>query len=371
MKSMLCTDSFFNGAYNALTFSSENASFPAANLWNYARQSKVWRSSSVGNWDVTASNNSIIFYETNAVPLTATIAVGVYTATTLATAIKSAMEAVGDSTYTVQRDGGNTLWNITSNLAGGGNIFKLGTSSGLVMLGFDTARSTSASTHTADKLMIHTSEWFKVDMGQSINAKAFILFAKDRPANLTSNAVIKLQASHTDVWTTPAFEVELDASDLVVATFDTAGIADDEYRFWRIEIIDPSNPQKYIEFSKMYLGDAYAPVRGAIKYPLRISSVEQSEIFYTESGDIFSNPGAKSEEYTLEYWGLTTTDKEGLADALSEGLAQPVFVILDPDGVFSTDATDFIRLSRLVRPVVYTLESPNNYSADVVLGGVK
>jgi len=69
--------------------SSEQASFPASNIYNRQRRSKVWRSN--GYWEITSANNVIIFRESIGVDLTATIAVAEYSSTTsFLTAIKTA-----------------------------------------------------------------------------------------------------------------------------------------------------------------------------------------------------------------------------------------------------------------------------------------
>ncbi len=75
-------------------------------------------------------NNKIDFEETISTELTGTIAVGVYTAAGLATAIETAMDAAGASSYTVTYDYRTGLFKITSDLSGGGGTFKLLTNTG-------------------------------------------------------------------------------------------------------------------------------------------------------------------------------------------------------------------------------------------------
>ena len=58
------------------TASSEQTSFPAENLYNAQRRSKVWRSA--GYWEITEGNNVLTFQETSGVDLTAAITVGEY-----------------------------------------------------------------------------------------------------------------------------------------------------------------------------------------------------------------------------------------------------------------------------------------------------
>ncbi len=84
----------------AVTASSANPNFPASNVSRSIR-SKVWRSA--GNFVIDATNNKIDFkISGGGGELTATVASDTYTPTTLAAAIKVAMEvADGAHTYTV------------------------------------------------------------------------------------------------------------------------------------------------------------------------------------------------------------------------------------------------------------------------------
>src|SRR3990167_10471240 len=85
------------------TESSEQAAFPVSNAFNFQRRSKVWRSN--GYWEITSSNNVIVFRESVGVNLTATVTAGEYTkSTTLYPAIKTALEAGGVLFFTVSND---------------------------------------------------------------------------------------------------------------------------------------------------------------------------------------------------------------------------------------------------------------------------
>lgn len=76
-------------------------------------------------YNIYEHNNLIHFEETPTVLLTATIPPGNYDITTLPTAIKTAMEAVGNSTYTVTVDSTTSRITITSDLSGGTGVFNL------------------------------------------------------------------------------------------------------------------------------------------------------------------------------------------------------------------------------------------------------
>lgn len=77
-----------------------------------------------GNIVIDDTNNKLDFEETVDTELTATLTNATYSAATLCTEIKTQMEVVGASVYTVTFESGN-VFKIASDGAGGGNIFNL------------------------------------------------------------------------------------------------------------------------------------------------------------------------------------------------------------------------------------------------------
>ncbi len=107
-------------------------------------------------------NDKLDFEETSASELTATIAEAVYTADTLATALDTALDAAGASTYTTTYDYFTGKFKIASNRSGGGGTFKILWSSGTNVetgigrtLGFDvSADDADAASLTADNSVL-------------------------------------------------------------------------------------------------------------------------------------------------------------------------------------------------------------------------
>src|SRR4051794_23492435 len=112
----------------ALSASSADTNFPVSNLQSYTR-SKVWRST--GNFVIDATNNKIDFVIVNAgAQLTATVASGTYTATTLAAAIVTALAAQdGAHTYTCTYSTTTGKWTIATSGSFLSLLFASGTNS--------------------------------------------------------------------------------------------------------------------------------------------------------------------------------------------------------------------------------------------------
>ena len=106
---------------------------------------------------ITDKNDRLDFEETADSELTAQITAGVYTASELAAEIDTALEAVGESAYTITYDIVNSKFTLTSDLAGGGSKFILLTNTGTnvyqsivrtLELNTESAKTTSASETT-------------------------------------------------------------------------------------------------------------------------------------------------------------------------------------------------------------------------------
>lgn len=348
--------------------SSEDAAFPIENAFNKQRRSKVWRSA--GYFNITSSNNTIIFRETVGVDLTATITVGEYTSiTTMCTAIKTALEAAGASTYTVTNSSTTSFkFRITSNGSGGGGIFQLMLTDVLFtadgILGFDdTIDFTGALTYDADYLRINTSEYILFDLGVSSNPTAFALCgARNRALKISPTATIKLQGNETNNWTTPSFTTTLTYDDSVIVEMSATGFHTSELRYWRV-LFEDQNPLGYIEVGAFFLGEYYAPTQGVVQFPLQSSYIDRSEITYSEGGQEYSDIREKSQSFSVTWNGLTKTEIEDIDEIFNVyGTSLPFFVSMDSDEVYSSVLNRRVRFVKFADEPSYSFISPNLFT---------
>lgn len=106
---------------------------------------------------INSDNDKFDFQETLGTNLAATIVSGTYLPSELATALKTALEAVGGSVYTVTYDTDRRKYTLASDGAGGGGIFSImggtgpsGSISSLESFGLQFEDLTAALTYTAD-----------------------------------------------------------------------------------------------------------------------------------------------------------------------------------------------------------------------------
>lgn len=375
MPTRIMTDNFIDlDIVSNATVSSEQTAFPVANIYNFQRRSKVWRSN--GFFEVTSSNKTIVFRETTSVDLTATLTEAEYNSDSEFFAhIKARMEAVGGSTYTVSRDTSTLRIKIESDLAGGGGIFEIDwtTSTAADTLGFDTAaEDTGASSYTADVLRIHTQEWIKWDMGISTNPEAFIMIGKrNEPIAITPSATIKLQGNETDIWTSPSFEQTLTYNDPVMSSFrsDSAtGLHTEALRYWRLEVTDIDNAQGFIELGAVFLGNFFQATQGAVQFPFSGELVDRSPTVFSEGGQSFSDEFEKTERFSITWFALSKSEMESIFTIWDDvGTSRPFFVQFDTQGGLNADTQFFIRYVKFQSNPQYQLVRPNIYQVSMQL----
>lgn len=371
----IMTDNFIDlDVVSNATVSSEQTAFPVSNIYNKQRRSKVWRSN--GYYEITSLNNKIVFQETNSVNLTATLTAGNYTTTTLFAHIKTQMEVIGDSTYTISQDTTTKRIKFVSNGSGGGGIFKLIWTSDSVtqalaqILGFlSTEDKTGALTYLADELKIGSGEWIKWDFGISTNPKAFALIGpRNKPIKISPSATLKLQGNETNVWTSPTYETTLTYNDSVISKFSDTGLHTEALRYWRLFIDDTKNPLGYVEVGSIFLGDFFTPSQGSVQFPFEGNYVDESNIIFSEGGQSFVDIVEQTETFSFEISFLTVNEKEQI-DLFFQKVGKGVsfFIVMDPNAVFSSDNNYFFRYVKFIDPPSYRLTNPGLFSVTMNL----
>ena len=351
--------------------SSENASWPSTNLYDFERRRKAWRSA--WYWEIPSGSRTIVFQDAAGVNKTATIAAGNYTSDALLfAAIVAAMTAAGGvATYTITRDTTTNRVKISSNVGGGATVFRLmwTSATGLgALLGYDTSTDdTGATTYTADLLRIHTTEFVKWDLGIPTNPTAFACFCdRNAPMPFSPSATLTLEAAHTDSWTAPALSISLTYRENVLAYIDADGLAGAGaagYRYWRLKIVDVANPNGYVTLGVAYLGTHADITRGCPEFPLEQEGEDYTTVQLTESGQDYAGKKAQTDILTLAWAKLDTASKERLEDVWAAyGLHSNFIVHADVDGAYSSDPYSQVRLVAFNAKPTRRLVSVGNWS---------
>ncbi len=356
--------------YQALTYSSQLAATPVTNILDGVRRSKVYRSA--GYWLITSANKGIVLQTAAGVNQTVNIAEGAYTtdATFLAAVDTALTSETSGAAFTVTRDTTTNKIKITSDGAGGTLLRLMCTNASFTsaaILGFSTAADrTGALTYTADTLKLHTVEFFEFDLGSDFNPKAFFLIGlRNTDIKLSEDATITLKGNTTDVWTSPIYSNVLTYNSNSIGVFNSSGLAASACRYWRLEIIDASNVNGYIEISNIFLGDAIVPTQGAVQFPLKTRINDLSRLSFGRSGNTFSDTIQVSQELTLNWNFLSISEKESLEELVNfVGVNTPFFVCMDPNQVFSSDLQLQVFYVRFMSATEFSLITPGKFSTD-------
>jgi hypothetical protein len=239
----------------AITATSEDVNFPVTNAGDPIR-GRVWRSS--GYFEITNSNNTIDFKESALGPeLNATVATGKYSVSELETAIKNGLESGGSQIYTVAFNSNTGTWSITTDGAYLDILFSTGSnvlSSIRDDIGFSDIDYSGNTTYSGSFVALHTEERVIVDIQTTEAVDSFaVVFDPLVGINYSDEAVLKLKANHADEWTSPQVDITLSIDEtygVITHYFDE----DQDYRFWCFEIVDPKNPNLYVECHTLVVG---------------------------------------------------------------------------------------------------------------------
>lgn len=329
----LISTNFTQESQTVTTASSSNTNYPVSNIAHQFR-SKEWRSNATGNFVVDATNNKINFNE-GAAELTSTITSGTYTSTTLATEIKTQLEAAGAATFTVTFSSTTGKWTIVSNGATFQLLNNTGTNQAVsllkVALGFANTDRTGTLTYTGSNIAIHTEEWIVFDVltTEDMNSVA-LLWPKEDGITLSDSAVVKIQANATNVWTSPAVSVTL-AVDDTFSIYSYYWTAVQSYRYWRVLIVDPTNPNLYVNLGVCVLGkgESIQTVDNGFKLVIK----DNSKITETDYGNRYIDVYPTTSTLSLPFSVLSIADILVLESIyISNGIRIPVFITIDETG---------------------------------------
>lgn len=351
-------------------FSSEQTAFPVTNAFNFQRRSKVWRSN--GYWVITTSNNILIFRETTGVDLTASIAPGTYTSTdSFLQAIEDAMNLSGASTYTVTMD--NLKIKIASDLSGGGNIFGLRLSGSTIAstIGLTTVRADSATSYyVMDEIIITQEEWITFDMGVGTNPDALIMIdQRNKSIQIPPTGTVKLEGNDTSNFSSPQFSYTIPYDSEVFSYLTDNGIATTQYRYWRVHFNAACCiPNGYVQLGALFLGNYWSISRGRSQFPLSNEYIDRSELFFSESGQSFNDIKETTAKFSVTFSALQKADIEYFDDFFDlVGVSKPFFVSMDTAAAFSSDYRRRIILCKFDSPPTWTLDSPDNFTMELIL----
>jgi hypothetical protein len=326
-----------------LSATSEDSNFPASNMSDPLR-ARAWRSA--GYFEIGSTNKYIDFKESGGgSELTATLTEANYSVDDLETEIKTRMEAAGAETYTISFSSSTGLWTIST----GGSFLSLLNATGTnaannvldKSLGFESADRTGATSYTGSAIALHTIERLIVDLQAGFTStpvdSVAIVIDPVRGNQFSEQATLTLKANNTLDFSSPSVSQSLtfdDDHDIATHFFT----ADQSYRYWAVEISDPSNPNLFVELHTLILGDGTQLSKSPdIGFTYRIT--DQSRRSRNEFGHEYYDVYPNSHGFEFNYTVMTYADLETLSDIYEEvGNVTPVAIAFDTtEQIFDKD----------------------------------
>jgi hypothetical protein len=384
MSSQILFDNYLReGGFNTASVSSSAAGFPATNVYEFSRRSKVWRTT--GQFEVIdpallPNAGTIRFQETIGVDLDALVLPGSYATPDLfVAAVKAALDLAGASTYTVSQDVTTKKIKIVSNGSGGGGIFRLiwtasvsATMAGI--MGFSTAADdTGALTYTADLLKTSTHEFFLIDFGMAINPDAVVMsWRTDENVKISDTAVVRLRGNFTNDMDSSPYNEVMVKTDYAFFTrkdsYTDDGIAPVAYRFWEISVTDPSSPLGYFDIGSIFFGNWMNFSRGMVQFPFKMDYDTGSNKQITEGGQVLARKKFTTRKFSASWFGLTQSEKELIDDfTYNVSSAYPFYFMLDSGTVVSDSTEKSLVYCRFDDTPSWSMDIPGVFSCDMSL----
>ena len=348
-------------AGSILAESSEHPQYPSEDSQidspSFAWRSRNGSGSGNGLFVITAATKYIDFDEGGA-ELTTTLTVGSYNGQTLATEVKTRLDAAGGTytvtyaeatgKFTIARAAGNfTLrWqsgtNTANNAAG--------------VLGFDkTADDTGADTYTANYARAHyPAEYIDIDLGSALEYDFIALLNH----NISASATITVYGADDS-----AFSVNL-VSDVI--SHNSTNIyaflaAARTKRYVRIHVQDPTNSARYVQIGTLYLAKFWAPPAAPItgQERSRDDAVEPEE---TDERVVFGDDKVKPVYRRVQLVHLTESDVTTYLDTMFAAVGKIGAIVL----IFNHSAPNSSSLlCRLVEMPAVANVAYDNWRADL------
>jgi hypothetical protein len=333
MTSLTIPIRFMNNNYmgDGFTYSTQYSSgFAAANVYNTSR-AKVWQPS--GNFEITASN--YLLYINDGTDKTITLDLGFYTSSTLALHIQTKLN-ISSSNWTCAYSSTTFKFTISQSVATTYTLrFAVTTTAVWDTLGYtETSNTVCYPSLVADEQRNHTDEWVKCDLGLAQKVTfCGILGPIAETFNLSPYATLKLQGSNIDYWAAPPIDTALDINDNGSFNF-IDGETTASYRFWRIKIIDRTNPDgpTGIKIAQVYIGDDTSLTQSNLGVGIQKTSVDPSPVSYSENGAAFFESRSKYLTISnMQIKNLSGEEQRDIEQIFYElGVSRPFFVSFDP-----------------------------------------
>jgi hypothetical protein len=176
-----------------------------------------------------------------------------------------------------------------------------------------------------------TSEWVVFDLSTTEAIDSVVLmWSKEDGILLSNTATVTIQANATNVWTSPAVSQVLTINN----TYELASYyftSAQNYRYWRVLITDPGNPNGFLELGVCWLGKGLVIDNAQNGFTFQL--VDTSKLSVTPFGNVYVDEYPILALMSFSYQYLSYSMMQILENAYrTNGNRDPVMVCLDAEG---------------------------------------
>jgi hypothetical protein len=156
---------------------------------------------------------------------------------------------------------------------------------------------------------------------------------------LNLSGTVTIEANITNTWGAPAFSTTLTPSELY--NFGHTSFTEQNYRFWRISF---SNTSDFAGLSNIFIGKNLMadPFERNINFGWSYENRANTKFQQNRYNQRFFDKINKQQIIKASFSNLSKSDYEDLQDAFDlNGIDLPVWVVIDPDELFSSDKERF------------------------------
>lgn len=158
---------------------------------------------------------------------------------------------------------------------------------------------------------------------------ALVMWSKEDGILLSNTAVVKLQANATNTWMTPAVDIILTINNVYeLATHYFT--SDQNYRYWRVVVEDPGNPNGFLELGVVWIGKSLVIPNAQNGFTFQL--VDTSKVSVTDFGHTYVDEYPLSAALQFQYQYLDYATVQILENAYrTNGIRKPVVLVLDAE----------------------------------------
>lgn len=325
-----------------ITTSSAHATYVAANASNVIR-TKIWQPT--GIFEI-GSTNKVLRIDDGGGAESVTLDEDTYTAAELATEIQTKLNAAS-SGWTCSYNT-TTLKFALSNSGSVSLLLTFTTNTVWDTIGFTSGVDLTDTSFTPDEQRIHTSEWYKVDNGTAKQVNAVcVVCPQDEVFGISTTGTVRFQGNNTDSWDAPSLDVLLTVGDRGIFQFYDDDVTDTEYRYHRIQFIDPANPDGVaaLRIGFIYIGDIEHIDSSNVSQGFSKAQEDPSVVLQSEGGQQYFDQRNKYDTFSsMSLTNVARADRLKIEQVFNDfGLHTPLFVSFDPGGLVESDTSVYTR----------------------------